>query len=130
MIASLVLALLPLVLEVGGDATTEAEAADHCVFHLESDRHAVLSHVHVSCSLPSLGSSFGPPEGLRVLLEAGQVELPGLGISVVAHSEAGLQATRPATRTCTRTRTRTTTTTRDVNVADTLSQIQPGPLVL
>lgn len=43
MIASLVLALLPLVLEAGGDAAAKAEAADHRGFHLESDRHAVLS---------------------------------------------------------------------------------------
>lgn len=39
--------------------------------------------------LPSFGASFGPPEGLRILLEPGQVAFTGLRVGVLPHSETG-----------------------------------------
>lgn len=47
---------------------------------------------HVPWHLPSFGTSFGPPEGLGVLLEPGQVAFTGLGVGVLPQGETSLQA--------------------------------------
>lgn len=62
LVLSLVLELFPLVLQVSRDSTT------------------------------SFGASFGSPEGLRILLEPGQVPLTGLRVGVLPYSKTGLKA--------------------------------------
>ena len=44
------------------------------------------------CVSPGPGPSLGSPEGLGVLLEAGQVLLPGLRVGVFPHRETRLEA--------------------------------------
>lgn len=78
--------------------------------------HPLTFRMHVLCSVPGFSSSFGSPECLRVLLEASQVEFPGLRISVVSHGEASLYAVLPMT--C---RESQTTPTCHVNVLNTSS---------
>lgn len=48
--------------------------------------------------LPGFGSSFGSPEGLRVLLEPGQMAFTGLRVGVLSYRETGFKATQKQKR--------------------------------
>lgn len=73
-------------------AALETSACDTCdLWTIKKKRTNLLLW------LPSFGASFGSPEGLRILLEPGQVALTGLRVGVLPYSETGLKATNTQT---------------------------------